>query len=365
MKAAIWVLFFFFIYPYLIYPLILKFLPKKQKSLSTPEKWPKVTLLIAAYNEEKLIRDKLENSLLLDYPDLEIVVVSDGSTDKTNEILTEYNEIETVFLSKREGKPKALEAGVNKATGDIICFSDVSAFLSANSLKALIKNLLLEDVGACGGVLSLKKFPRQSLGESFYSQYETKLRALETETGKNSTIVLPGAFYAVKKHDLILPPENIIADDFYITCSLLKKNKRLIQVDEAIAWEQSVYSTSEEFIRKARIIAGGIQTMSLFSTLVWGPWGFFLISHKILRWAAAFIGIIHYLLLLSSGLYTPLLAVESLFIALGLLSLIAEKLGVATPRFFALCRHFLVVNTAVIFGFIGLMTGRQSVKWTR
>ncbi|MDD2430933.1 MAG: glycosyltransferase [Firmicutes bacterium] len=368
MKLFIWLLFLLAIYPYIVYPLVLKLISKLKKPSAfskacTEEFFPKATLLITAYNEEQFLEEKIQNSLELDYPDLEIVVVSDGSIDQTNTILLKYPEIKTLLLPKRQGKPTALKAGLELATGDVIFFSDVSALYSKNSLKMLIKPLLDEKVGATGGILSLKKQNLAILGEVTYSDYETTLRALETQIF--GTIVLPGTFYALRRENIVLPPENIIADDFYITCSLLEKGLRLVQVDLAVAFEQASYDTSGEFVRKARIIAGGIQTLALFPRLFCSKWGFFMFSHKLLRWGSALLLVLHYLLLLISGFYPWLLGLESILMLLGIIGIILDITGVKTPRFLALLRHFIVVNAAVIWGIMGLVSGRQTVKWQR
>ncbi len=363
MKIATWLLLAFFLYPYFIYPLILKLWPKREKRSSFPKTWPKVTLLITAYNEEKFLPAKIANSLAIDYPDLEIIIVSDGSTDKTNAILAECPHINYLILPQREGKPTALKAGLAKAKGEIICFSDVSALYHKSSLKLLVAPLLQADVGATGGILSLQKQISPLKGEMAYSDYETKLRKMETAI--SGTIVLPGTFYAVKKENIVIPPKDIIADDFFITCSLLKKGFRLLQIEEAQAFEEASFNTGEEFQRKARIIAGGIQTIFHFPELFGSRWGFFLLSHKLLRWAAVFTGLLHYLLLLFYRFYPWLLLVESCLILLGLLGILAEKKELNTPRAVALLRHFLVVNTAVIWGFFGLVSGRQTVIWKR
>lgn len=363
MKIAIWLSLALFLYPYLFYPLLLKLLGKPKPFPNWPQNWPRVTLLITAYNEEQFLREKLNNSLALDYPDLEIIVVSDGSTDKTNAILADYPELKTILLPKRQGKPAALKAGLAEAQGDIICFSDVSALFRIDSLKWLVAALFEPGTGAAGGVLSLVAGSTSTLGESTYSDYETKLRTLETNLG--GTIVIPGTFYVLRKEDVTLPPLDIIADDFYITCSLLQKNKKLVQVNKAVAYEQSTHSTFEEFHRKSRIIAGGIQTLSKFPGLLVSRWGFFIVSHKILRWAAALTGLIHFVLLLISHLYPWLMTGEIILIAFALLGILWEKMSESTPRPLALLRHFLVVNIAVFWGFGGLLLGRQTVKWKR
>jgi len=363
LQTVIWLLLVLFLYPYLFYPLILKLWPKHKKKTPLPEKWPSATLLITAYNEEDFLRAKIENSLAIDYPDLEIIIVSDGSTDKTNDILAEYPHITHLLLPKREGKPAAIKAGLAQARGEIICFSDVSAFYNQNSLKLLVSPLLQDDVGATGGVLSLEKQISPISGEIAYSDYETKLRDMETTIG--GTIVLPGTFYAVKRKNIVIPPKNMIADDFFITCSLLKSDLKLLQIKEAVAFEQARLNTREEFHRKARIIAGGMQTLAHFPQLLGSRWGFFLLSHKLLRWGAVLTGLLHYLFLLFNPFYPWLLFIESCLILLGLLGVLTEITGLNTPRPLALLRHFLVVNTACFWGFFGLVSGRQTVIWKR
>jgi cellulose synthase/poly-beta-1,6-N-acetylglucosamine synthase-like glycosyltransferase len=368
MQLLIWLLLFFAVYPYAFYPLILKLISLLRascvpKDLYSEENLPKATLLITAYNEEEFLEAKIQNSLKLDYPDLEIVVVSDGSTDRTNEILASFPEVKSVILPKRSGKPTALKAGLEVAGGEIICLSDVSALYEENCLKLLVAPLLSPEVGATGGVLSFRKHNAATPGEVTYSSYESKLRALETEA--LGTIVLPGTFYAVRRRDMVLPPEDIIADDFYVTCSLLERGLKLIQVDKAMAFEQASHDTSGEFIRKSRIIAGGMQTLARFPKLLFGKWGFFLVSHKVLRWGAALFGGMHYLLLAFSGLCPWLFAAESVLLLLGIISTFLDLAGVKTPKIMALLRHFVVVNAAVYWGIIGLLSGRQTVKWQR
>ncbi len=278
------------IYVYAGYPLLLALLarlrpqPKFYKSTL-----PHVTLLIAAFNEEATIAEKLKNSLALDYPrdHLQILVAADGSDDGTPDIVREYagQGVELNYSPPRRGKMAAINRAMPLVHGEIVIFSDANNMYSPNVIRELTAPFVDASVGAVTGAKSIVRGDG-ALGESegAYWKYESFIKKQETRLG--TSIGAPGEILAVRRNLYESPPDNIINDDFYIAMRLLQRGYRIIYNPKARSAERISLSAQDEMTRRARIVAGRYQAIALGPRLlplqsplvVWQ-----IISHKFLR----------------------------------------------------------------------------------
>ena len=264
-KIVFYTLFFIICYIYFGYPVVLLFLSKFfKKPVDKGEITPEVSLLICAYNEEDVIAQKLENSFELDYPPekLKIVIASDGSIDRTNDIVGEYKNERLVFVAypERRGKMETINETVPKLSGEIIIFSDANTMYAKDAIKKLIRNFHDPSVGAVSADVKIQN-EKTSFGqsESTYYTYERWIQNKESEFG--SIIGADGGMYAIRRHLFIKPSSNIILDDFVISMNVALNGYRLVYDHEAVGYEQSDISSKIEFLRKSRVIAGAFQSI--------------------------------------------------------------------------------------------------------
>lgn len=277
-------------YVYAGYPLLLTLLarlrPKQQPNNPT---LPRVTLLIAAYNEETTIADKLKNSLSLDYPrdHLQILVTADGSDDSTPDIVRSFASlgVELSYSPPRQGKMAAINRAMPLARGEIIVFSDANNLYNPDAIRELVKPFGDRSVGAVTGAKSISRGDG-ALGESegAYWKYESFIK--QQETRLSTSIGAPGEILAVRRDLYQSPPDNIINDDFYIAMRLIRQGYRIVYTPAARSVERISLSAQDEVTRRARIVAGRYQAIALGPRLlplnrpliVWQ-----VVSHKFMR----------------------------------------------------------------------------------
>jgi cellulose synthase/poly-beta-1,6-N-acetylglucosamine synthase-like glycosyltransferase len=280
-------------YVYLGYPLLLAALPKRDAAAKAdlPEdRLPMVSLIVAAYNEEKVIEEKVRNALALDYPreKLEIWVASDGSTDRTNEVLARFEGegIRVNYVEPRGGKTRALNLTVPRTSGEILVFSDANAMYRPDALRKLVRHFANPAVGAVSGdVRLLNEDVSFGQSEGLYYRYERWIQLQESRLG--SIIGVDGAMYALRRELFVPPSNNIILDDFVISMTAAGKGFRVLYDPEAVATESATPDAAQEFRRKIRISAGAAQAAVQGEGLppLRQPlllWGY--LSHKALRW---------------------------------------------------------------------------------
>ena len=255
---------------YILFPGIIILLARLKKGPPPKElpqdAYPRVSLVICAFNEEGVIREKLLNSIALEYPKgkLEITVVADGSTDKTANIAAEFEQygIRTLRSEIRMGKSAALNNGARVSTGDIIVFSDANAFYHQDALFFLVRHFSDPVVGAVTGRKTIRKSDRirSGLGDSAFWKVESLIKASQSTLGSISTG--DGEIFAVKRHLFQALPPRTINDDVAITLSLVQRGYRVLYEPLAICEEEASHTLSDEFRVKARIVCGGYQTLS-------------------------------------------------------------------------------------------------------
>lgn len=385
------ILFWLFIagifYVYVGYPFLLAaFARLFSRPTLTANDLPPITLLIAAYNEEVVIAQKLENSLSLDYPceRLQIIVAADGSDDNTAAIVQSFASrgVDLSYDAARRGKMSAINRAMKIARNEIIVFSDANNFYQLDALKILVSFFADPNVGAVSGSKHILS-QGSKLGESegLYWKYESFLKRQESRLGSCTGVA--GEIFAVRRALFVPPPQEIINDDFYIALQILRQGYRIQYAPKAVSMERVSQSEQDEIVRRTRIVAGRYQAIGMSLSLlpfrqpltVWQ-----IVSHKYLRPLVPFfmLGALLtniFALVFSEQGKASLLYLSGLsgWTTLGLqiiFYLSAWFGGRYKGRgFFSKLLYlptFLVnSNLAALLGFFKYITGRQSVIWKR
>ena len=376
MKVTFWISLGAVLYVYFGYPLILGLLTvffRPRPMAAEDECLPTVSLVIAAYNEEKILEEKLKNSLVLDYPKskMEIIVVSDGSTDKTNTITKLYADrgITLHEVNPRGGKTRALNRVIPKSHGEILVLSDANALYQPNAIRKLVRHFGDPKIGAVSGDVQLVNAAGEHAeSEGLYYRYERFLQTLESRIG--SIIGADGAMYAIRRAAFRPPSDGIIVDDFVISMNVARLGYRVLYDPEAVAIEGGTLSGGEEFRRKIRIVAGGIQALKLGEGLprLGQPLLLFCyVSHKLFRWS---LPVFLLLTLVSSAALTqePFYRFALALQLLGYGMAIAHASGMFNVKFMkwsCIPYYFCLVNAAAFIGIWKGLAGGQSVTWQR
>ncbi len=333
--------------------------------------FPRVTIILAVHNEEKNLLRKLDNFAALDYPpdQLEVIVVSDGSTDQTNQILGAWQDSSrrAVILPKHQGKANALNYGMAEGHGEIICFTDARQTIASDGLINLIANFADPSVGCASGALMIgeNESAPSSDGVGLYWRLEKTIRNWEGLAG--STVGATGAFYAVRK-DLLLPlPIGTILDDVYIPLQVARQGSRVVFDPEAVAWDNFTPSPKQEFRRKVRTLVGNYQLLQLAPWVLTSanPLRLQLVCHKLLRllMPLSLLTVLVSTIWLRQGMYELALILQIIFYALAMLSFLRKKTGFLS-RLSNISLAFLLLNTAAAVALIYFITGRKEA-WAR
>jgi biofilm PGA synthesis N-glycosyltransferase PgaC len=368
-------------YTYIGYGLLLlirvKLSPKKKHILSSTEV-PAVTLIVAAYNEADCILEKISNSLQLDYPSekLNLLFVTDGSTDGTDLLVKKFHGIQLLHQPERQGKAAAINRAMKEVKTELVVFTDANSLLNPESLKRLVRHY---DDPAIGGVAGEKKIKHDGSstavesGEGIYWMYESFLKNLDARF--YSVIGAAGELYSIRTALFQPLEENTITDDFMISLQVCRQGYRMEYEPGAWAEESGSVSIKEEAKRKIRISAGSFQAMSRLGNLL-NPFShprlfFQYLSRRVFRWMICPLALV-ICLVCNSWLFfnTDLLLYEVLFYAqcffyalaaAGALLIKKEvKLGVLSIPY-----YFLFMNVCVVLGFFRFISGGQPVSWER
>lgn len=374
-EYLLWLCLMMVLYVYFGYPLLLIILSrfKKASAIVGIKDYPSVSIIIAAFNEEKVIQEKINNCLALDYPKnkLHIIVASDGSSDSTNEIVGKLtsSRVQLVAHEVNKGKSSIQNQAVKVAKGDILLFSDADTFLRADALKRMCEQLNQTNVGCVIGKIVFQIEGEGSVGEGegLYWRYELSIRAMESRIGNFA--MGTGAIMAVRKI-LYQPLNENVGDDFVLPLQVVLQGQKVIYEPRAIA-EGQLYQTQAKdlFQTKVRIISKDLRGLFSCSEIL-NPikhplyaWG--LLSHKLLRWLIPFFLILIFTLnifLLRQPVYLVLFLMQLVFYCAATLGYILEKQGrknKASSLPFAFC----VVNFAAFKGVIKYFSGGHSGRW--
>ena len=363
------------IYTYFGYPLLMVAFSKlkKQKPIKKGEFTPFISIVIPAYNEEKSIGAKLNEILSLNYPKvkMEVMVISDASTDKTDEIISGFlnRGVKLFRMDKRSGKIAAYRKVFPLLKGEIIVFSDATSILSLDSVINLISNFNDETVGCAGGVLTYVN-PKQAnvgKGEKKYWSYEKRI--LELESNLCSLLSVSGTFYAVRKE---LYPQNMkddLADDLIVPFNVRKNGKRIVLDNQAICKDFTTLSIKEEMNKRIRItvqnIRGLLDQVDILNPFKYGLYSILAISHKLFRLLVPIFLLLLFItsmfLSLHSIIFLLIFISQIIFYFSGLIGYQVNKkikfsLGNALS-------YFCLSNLAIAIGIIKFFEGEKVVTW--
>jgi poly-beta-1,6-N-acetyl-D-glucosamine synthase len=387
MAFIFWFSIFFIFYVYAGYPLVLYLLARTRPY---PEKFgeyfPEVTILIAAYNEEKVIAEKLENTFALDYPreKLQILICADGSTDRTVEIVQSFADrgVELSFSPARNGKMAAIDRALPFVRGEILVMSDANNHYNPGTLQALVAPFQDKTVGATGGAKHIIEGDG-ALGDSegTYWKYESWVKNQETRLGCASGAA--GEANALRLRLYVSPPHDTINDDFFLMMQVLRSGYRMIYVPSAQSYERVSASAADEVERRTRIVAGRYQAIARSRQMLpfrHPVWVWQVVSHKYLRPLVPFFMIAALLTALVVVIFPPAgmsaliwLSPPWNWFAFGaqivfyLLAVLGKFLGeMGRPGKILYIITFLVnSNLAALFGFWRFVTRRQKTQWKR
>jgi len=355
-------------YPVLVWVLAKLFGREPRRKSGTPF----VSLLIPAYNEEAHIEDKLRNSLALDYPKdfLEIVVASDGSTDRTNAIVKRFQAqgVRLVAMRYNLGKSAMLTRTVPLLRGDIVVFSDTTSELGRHALRRLVRNFADPAVGCVSGLYRLTGAgDLRGEGEGLYWKYETFIKRCESHL--HSILGAHGAFYAIRKELFTRLTSRSINDDYLIPMRIVARGYRAVYEPLAVARELEIASVNGEFARRRRIAAGNCQQIVELVSLLnpfrgWIALCFF--SHKVLRTLAP----LFMLFLLVTGFWLPTpwatvaLALQGALYAAAVAGYLCQRRG-RVVKWLSPPLYFCLGNLAMLAGLLKYCLSRKQLVWER
>lgn len=364
------------VYTYVGYPALLRLGARRQAmpAASDPETWPLVSVSLPAYNEEAVIRETIEAWLAVDYPSdaLQIVVISDASTDGTDEIVQEFagRGVELVRLETRRGKTAAENAAAPGLRGEIIINTDAAVRVRPDALKPLVRAFRDSTVGVASGrdVSVGSDSTVDNAGEAGYVGYEMWVRRLETRNG--GIIGASGCFYAIRSELHGKPIPEHLSRDFASALTAREHGFRAVSVDEAICLVPRTGSLRAEFRRKARTMARGLETLwhkrHLMNPLRYGRFAIMLISHKMCRWLVPVtlpLAIVGLVLLAPRHLTARvLLLLAGVGVALGVLGLVWPE-DRRRPRLIAFLAYGVGANLAALIGWLRAVRGRKDAAW--
>jgi cellulose synthase/poly-beta-1,6-N-acetylglucosamine synthase-like glycosyltransferase len=372
-RVAFWLAAGLLFYVYAGYPLLLALIglfvrrPRPDAGYT-----PRISVLIAAYNEEEAIERKIQQTLALEYPHekLEVLVLSDCSTDRTDEIVKAFpdSRVRLVRMPERRGKTFAQNVGVKEATGEVIVFSDATAIYHSKALLYLACNYQDASVGAVSGRYQYFDPGQQSptgLGSMAFWNYENLIKKMQSSI--RTITGCCGCIYSVRKGTYTELPAEIISD-LVQPLQAIRKGHQVVFEDRALAYEETTQSTGEEFSMRVRVVTRAMRGLMSVSDLL-KPWkfawpAFQLWSHKIMRWMVPLFLIALLMansLLLDSSFYRFALAVQLFFYAAALLNILLplhrqwKPLGI--PLFFC------TLNAAALVSMLEICRGRKYVTW--
>lgn len=361
-------------YVYAGYPILVYLLSRKGKEPARdPALQPTVTVLITAYNEEASIREKIENTLSLTYPKhlVEILVASDASTDRTDEIVLAYADkgVRLVRVEGRLGKTAVQNDAVEAAKGEIILFSDATTHYETDVLQKVLPLFAADNVGCVAGRLIYRNDDETGVGDgaTSYWGYETFIKSAESRAC--SMIGASGCLYAVRKTAYVpMYPE--ACSDFLICTALYRQGLRTVFAPEAVCYEKVNRDSEKELKMRVRVIAQTFTDLwrnrDMMDPLKSGFYAIQLISHKLLRYAVplllAVMLISSLLLAASSRMFLVFFTLQVVFYVLATFGWIVERAGLRS-RLLSMPQYFLLANVAAVIAFYKFLRGEKYASW--
>jgi biofilm PGA synthesis N-glycosyltransferase PgaC len=330
---------------------------------------PPVSVVMVVRNEEGVLAEKLRNLMELDYPAerLQIVVISDGSTDGTEAILREHArnpQMQVMLNQLAGGKALGLNDGLKLAQGEIVVFTDARQKIERDAVRRLVENFADIEVGAASGELMLGDPANGEIGRGMglYWRIEKRVRELEALTG--SVVGATGALYAVRRDLVVEVPAETILDDVFIPMNVARQGFRVLFDERARAWDSPDLGAEREFRRKVRTLTGNYQLLQLAPWLLRGenPLRFEFVSHKLIRLAVPFalVATLISAAFLPGLFYRVAFWAQLGFYGLSLLGWTGWRLG-PVSRIVEVAYTFATLNLAALMAFVNFVTGRKTV----
>jgi cellulose synthase/poly-beta-1,6-N-acetylglucosamine synthase-like glycosyltransferase len=350
----------------------------REKKPASEYSFPPVTLITAAFNEENVIKEKIRNTLELDYPSdkLHIVFITDGSSDRTEQYAREFSGIKVMHEPERKGKIAAIHRAMKAVSTPIVIFSDANTLISNEAIKKIVWHYQFPDTGGVAGekkILSTGTEKVAGAGEGLYWKYESFLKKLDAEL--YSVVGAAGELFSIRTELYEPVPGNVILDDFIISLNICRKGYRIAYEPAAYAMEMPSASIEEEQKRKVRISAGAFQSMRMMKDLLnifkYPLLSFQYISHRVLRWTLCpvllpLIFLLNLLIVWKGGglIYQLLMAAQVLFYLAAFISWLLSKKHIKIKLLYV-PYYFVFQNYCLYLGFIKYLKGKQSVLWEK
>ena len=371
MAVLFWVAAAIIAYTYVGYPAAVYVASRFRPERAPDEPFePTVSVVISLYNEEANVPVKLESLRALDYPRglIQIIIGSDGSTDRTNEVLRQQAELHPITVMCREeraGKPAMLNTLVPMATGDLLVFTDARQRLDAGALRELARHFRDPGIGSVSGELLFEDVSGKPAGVGLYWEYEKFIR--KSESRLRSMLGATGALYAIRRELFTPVPPGLVLDDVFIPLKVVEQGYRAIFEPAARIYDRIAGNARAEFARKSRTLAGNFQLLRHFPWAV-NPfnglvaWQFF--SHKVLRLFVPYCLLALFcsnLFLLGSVFYRVAFAAQAAFYLFAVAGAFISR----PVRLFDVPHMFCVLNWAAVVGLYRFLAGSQDVVWQK
>ena len=352
--------------------------PSPSPTLPVDEALPDVTLMICAFNEEEVVKEKMENIRQLDYPRNKLCVmwVTDGSDDHSNELLSQYDEVTLVYSPERRGKAAAMKHGLEVNKAGIVIFTDANTMLNADAIREIVRQFMREDVGCVAGekrVAARHDGQVAAEGEGLYWKYESTLKRWDSEL--YSAMGAAGELFAVRMSHYREAPSHALLDDFMMSMLIVSDGHRIAYTSDAYATEYGSANMHEESKRKRRIAAGGLQSIwwlrSLMNPLKYPMVSFLFVSHRVLRWSVtpfamlALIPLNIALVASNAGIiYTVIGILQVLFYAAAFGGWLSAKMN-RKSKLLYVPYYFMFMNANVFRGIGYLCSHHTSGTWEK
>ena len=387
LKILFWFCLFLVFYTYLGYGMLLWLLLRLKRivrgkatplALPADDALPHVTLMICAYNEEDVVEQKMANTRQLDYPveKLHVMWVTDGSSDGTNERLSQYPDVEIIFTPERKGQTAALNHGIGLVKTELTMMTDANTMVNPEAVREIVRCFQDPQVACVAGekrVMARNEQQTAAESEGLYWRYESALKRMDSEF--YSAMGAAGEINAIRTHFYHPMPENALLDDFVMSMRMVDEGYRIAYTSDAYAMEYGSADLQEESKRKRRIAAGGLQSIWWLRVMM-NPFrnfvvAFQFVSHRVLRWTITPFALIALmpiniaLVVLGAGLfYDIVLAFQILFYLVAFCGWLLERQGHKNRLLFVPC-YFLFMNLNVFRGIKYLATHKSGGAWEK
>lgn len=364
-------------YTYIGYGAVIYFLTKLKKNWKPQNEGyePEITLVVPAYNEKDYVKDKIENSLQINYPKdkLKLVWVTDGSNDGTPAEVEKFESVQLYHEDARNGKIAAINRVMDFIHTPIVIFSDANTFLPPNAIREMINLFADESVGCVAGEKRVMQSDNgmAGSGEGLYWKYESKLKELDFKL--HSAVGAAGELFGVRTELFEKVESNVILDDFIISLRIAQKGYKIGYNPNAYALEAPSASIADEMKRKVRISAGGLQSVVMLSSLLnifkYGMLSFQYISHRVLRWTVTPIALlllfVSNIFLINNGwLYQTSFSLQAIFYMCAVAGYVLRD-TMNRRKIITIPFYFVFMNWSVFLGAVRFFKRKQSAAWEK